>query len=356
MRSRASGSGGGGATGSRRSEDNSAASFDSIQSSPASRSSIYAGKRRLLFKLGSRGSQTGNFTWPRGVAVGYGARGGREIVVADSSNHRVQVFDSSGKFLNEFGSYGSAPGEFDCLAGIAINRLNKSYIVSDRYNHRIQMFDMVGKFVRSFGEHGKESGKFNLPWGVACDNSSGLIYVCDKENHRIQVFDGHDGSFVNKFGACGVQPGQLQHPHYISVGLGKVVVTDTNNHRVQVFDLSGRVLNSFGKEGSSNGQFKFPRGIAMDEQGNVIVGDSGNNRLQIFSSDGTFLKVSLLLFLSSNCVPALRRFGCTQCAFHSSTFSLFLSHLIYSNTIIVHRNLGQRRRRIQGNRRRGSGF
>lgn len=37
--------------------------------------------------FGSRGSQPGLFTWPRGIAVGPD----NSIVVADSSNHRVQV-------------------------------------------------------------------------------------------------------------------------------------------------------------------------------------------------------------------------------------------------------------------------
>lgn len=60
-----------------------------------------------------------------------------------------------------------------------------------------------------------------------------------------------------------------------------------------MFDVNGRSLCSFGSEGSDEGQFKFPRGVAVDDQGYIIVGDSGNNRIQIFNPDGTFLKVSL---------------------------------------------------------------
>lgn len=44
-------------------------------------------KRRLQFSVGSRGSEPGCFTWPRGIAVGPD----NTMVVADSSNHRVQV-------------------------------------------------------------------------------------------------------------------------------------------------------------------------------------------------------------------------------------------------------------------------
>lgn len=49
-----------------------------------------------------------------------------------------QVFDSDGIFTKEFGSYGNAEGEFDCLAGVAVNRIGQ-FIIADRYNHRIQV-------------------------------------------------------------------------------------------------------------------------------------------------------------------------------------------------------------------------
>lgn len=50
------------------------------------------------------------------------------------------------------------------------------------------------------------------------------------------------------------------------------------------------MLSSFGSEGSADGQFKFPRGVAVDDQGYIFVADSGNNRIQIFHPDGTFLR------------------------------------------------------------------
>ncbi|XP_065206518.1 RING finger protein nhl-1 isoform X2 [Planococcus citri] len=246
--------------------------------------SQYMQKRQLCFKIGSRGSGPGCFTWPRGIAVGPD----NSIVIADSSNHRVQVFDQNGKFMKEFGSFGNGEGEFDCLAGIAVNRIGQ-YIIADRYNHRVQVLDPSGRFLRAFGSQGTADGRFNYPWGITTD-ALGFIYVCDKENHRIQVFQS-DGTFVGKFGSYGNKIGQLEHPHYIAVSnTNRVIVSDSNNHRVQIFDVNGRVLNSIASEGSSNGQFKFPRGVAVDDQGYILVGDSGNNRIQIFHPDGTFLR------------------------------------------------------------------
>ncbi|XP_055700897.1 RING finger protein nhl-1 isoform X1 [Phlebotomus papatasi] len=244
----------------------------------------YLQKRRQLFQLGGRGSEPGSFTWPRGIAVSPD----NNIVVADSSNHRVQIFDANGIFMKEFGEYGNAEGEFDCLAGVAVNRIGQ-YIIADRYNHRIQVLDPAGRFLRAFGSQGTADGKFNYPWGVTTD-ALGFIYVCDKENHRVQVFQS-DGTFVGKFGTCGSKEGQLEHPHYIAVSnTNRVIVSDSNNHRIQIFDVNGRVLSTFGSEGCEDGQFKFPRGVAVDDQGYICVADSGNNRIQIFTPDGSFLR------------------------------------------------------------------
>ena len=230
-------------------------------------------KQSLLMTFGSRGSQPGLFTWPRGIAVGPD----NSIVVADSSNHRVQVFNEHGQHRFSFGCYGNGEGEFDCLAGVAVNKIGQ-YIIADRYNHRIQIFDASGHFIRCFGSQGTVDGKFSYPWGITTD-ALGLIYVCDKENHRVQVkchyacIDGQitmvifflqvfqsDGSFVSKFGVMGSKPGNLEHPHYIAVSnTNRVIVSDSNNHRIQIFDVNGKVLTTFGSEGTDAGQFKFPR-------------------------------------------------------------------------------------------------
>lgn len=255
---------------------------------------LYSKKGKMLLKIGSRGNGKGQFTWPRGVAIGaYNALdGGQDILVADSSNHRVQVFgNNSGKFKFEFGSYGNKQGEFDCLAGIAYNARFNEYIVSDRFNHRIQVFSIDGVFKSSIGIHGSNEGEFDLPWGVACDDN-GCNYVVDKENHRIQVFESRTGTALRTFGSYGSGQGNFNNPHYLAINQNKIWVTDTNNHCVKIFDLSGKVISWLGREGSELGQFKFPRGIAVDASNFIIVADSGNNRIQFFDQSGNFIKVS----------------------------------------------------------------
>ncbi|KJH43472.1 zinc finger, C3HC4 type [Dictyocaulus viviparus] len=233
--------------------------------------------------IGRKGAKEGELNWPRGVCA---LRGGA-LAVCDSSNHRVCVFDRDGKFLRQFGGYGTSRGQLDSAAGIAT--FKNKLIVSDRYNHRVCIFDMEGNYLNSFGGHGQSNGKFNNPWGVAVDDL-GTIYVADKDNHRIQMFD-KNGVFVGKFGSEGHGPGQLHNPLFIAVNNSnhQVYVSDSSNHRICVFDVQGAFLYSFGSEGFHGGQFKFPRGVAVDLQGNILVADSGNNRIQVFSPDGEFV-------------------------------------------------------------------
>ena len=59
-------------------------------------------------------------------------------------------------------------------------------MVCDSQNHRVEVFELSGKFVTKFGSEGSGRGEFN-PFSTAI--SDGRIVVCDCNNHRIQVFE-----------------------------------------------------------------------------------------------------------------------------------------------------------------------
>ena len=59
--------------------------------------------------------------------------------------------------------------------------------VADTLNHRIQVFDPEGRFLCKWGTEGKGDGQFNEPLGLAIDGA-GNVYVADAHNDRIQVF------------------------------------------------------------------------------------------------------------------------------------------------------------------------
>ncbi|MEH7253358.1 6-bladed beta-propeller [Neobacillus niacini] len=69
-----------------------------------------------------------------------------------------------------------------------------------------------------------------------------------------------------------------------------IYVSDTSNKQIQVFDQSGTSVFKFGKEGSKEGEFKFPYGIAGDKAGKIYVADMYNGNISIFDSKGKFIK------------------------------------------------------------------
>jgi DNA-binding beta-propeller fold protein YncE len=98
------------------------------------------------------------------------------------------------------------------------------------------------------------------------------------------------GTFLTKWGSEGSGDGQFQYPAGIAVdGSGNVLVADSGNHRIQKFSNTGTFVTTWGSQGAGDGQFYYPRGVAVDASGNIYVADSGNQRVQKFTSDGTFL-------------------------------------------------------------------
>jgi len=55
----------------------------------------------------------------------------------------------------------------------------------------------------------------------------------------------------------------------------------------QIFNSAGVFQSKFGSEGSADGQFTSPEGIAVDSSGNIYVTDTNNNRIQKFGIPGT---------------------------------------------------------------------
>ncbi len=134
----------------------------------------------LLQVIGRAGTTEGEFNRPEGICVDTQDR----LYVADSCNHRIQIFSSDGKFIRQYGRPGSGLGELSYPYDIAVDARGYQF-VCEFGNSRIQVFDAKCEPVEIIGGPGVGPGKFNNPWGVALD-SHGNLYVSDALNHRLQ--------------------------------------------------------------------------------------------------------------------------------------------------------------------------
>ena len=287
-----------------------------------------------ILSWGSQGTAPGLFADPRGLTVDSEGR----VYVADSNNHRIQVFDSNGQFITQWGSQGAGPGQFQEPWGVAVDEEGNVY-VADTWNHRLQKFDSEGRFLLQWGTFGNSEGSIigqekvlYGPRDIAID-AAGDLYVTDTGNKRVMKFS-PSGEFLGQWGGFGLQSGQFQEPvgididadgniyvadtwnrriqkfdsdfvfltqwpvhgwesesvvnkPYLAVGgNGHVYVTDPEGYRVIEFDAGGTFLTTFGQFGVGDGEFNLPIGIDVDESDNVYVVDSANNRVMKFGPIG----------------------------------------------------------------------
>jgi len=113
------------------------------------------------------------------------------MIVADRTNHRVQIFDDEVKFMGKLGKEGKENGLFSYPRGVAVDSLDNIY-VADGWNHRFQVFNADSTIhLRTMGTYGNGDGQFKYPWGICIDQENGNILVADAGNDRIQILECH---------------------------------------------------------------------------------------------------------------------------------------------------------------------
>ena len=165
------------------------------------------------------------------MGVAYNPDSGK-VYVVDGDTVRILNSDLTG--YGVFGERGSDLGQFTSPMGVACDSTGKVY-VADSGNHRVQVFTAEGQFVRTIGtgEEGDEEG-LNWPAGVAVDNS-GVLYVSDFKNCRVSVFS-PEGWLLRGFGAKGEGPEEFRGCCGVTVDRsGVLFVCDSSNSRVQLY-------------------------------------------------------------------------------------------------------------------------
>ena len=232
-----------------------------------------------VLSFGKQGSSVGMFYGPWGVAVS----DTDEIAVTDCGNHRVQIFDSRGNYLRSFGREGTKKGEFSSPRGICFDN-KRNIFVADRSNHRIQIFSWEGRYMGMFGEKGSLDSQLSHPWGLSLD-ANGNIIVADSGNQLIKIFS-TDGKFVRKIGG----PGSFRFPiHCVQCDEYLIVSDHTDEHCIKVFSTEGKHQYKFGQQGGGDGEFNYPRCMAVTKSKHLMVCGGGNNRIQVFELNGKFV-------------------------------------------------------------------
>jgi sugar lactone lactonase YvrE len=182
----------------------------------------------VAVQWGERGLEPGRLWFPRAIAAG---GDGTCWVTEYGRVERVQRFRmDTGELVGGFGEAGTEPGRLNRAEGLAIGPGGDVY-VADSCNHRIQVFSADGRLLRMHGRAGRGIGEFSYPYDVRLD-AEGRQYVCEFGNSRIQVF-GPDDRPLEVLGGPGTGPTQLNNPWSLCLDkAGNLYVADSLNHRV----------------------------------------------------------------------------------------------------------------------------
>ncbi len=202
---------------------------DAAQSYPA------LGRESLA---GDTDGSAGTLSRPSGVATD----DLDNIIVADTWNHRIQIFDSNGKFLRLYDNAGKEKTDmegFNEPGGVFYDRRGGLF-VANGWNSRCDVYDYDSS-AQTLKHRGKEKGQI---WGfwVCCDvavNSAGEIVALDTNNGAVCVyppdFEKDNRTPSRKF--TGGLFGSLREPQAVAVGPGdEIAVCDTKNNRVLVLN------------------------------------------------------------------------------------------------------------------------
>jgi tripartite motif-containing protein 71 len=238
--------------------------------------------RLLKFQrsFGSPGSGPGQFLNPHGISVDPEGN----IYVADTENHRVQKFDSRGRFIEEIGGFGWQGAQFNRPMGLTAREGLNIYVV-DSQNRRVLRFDRSLNYLSAMPSYPGEEGQSDLGflWGVEVA-STGELFLSDVENEQVIKLTSF-GDVERIFGGFESGPLRLRDPAGLAVAPGNAVcVADAANDRVVIYDAFGGFLGSLGE-----GLLKGPRGLEVDHHGYLYVVDTGHHRVCVFSPQGELL-------------------------------------------------------------------
>jgi len=130
------------------------------------------------------------------------------------------------------------------------------------------------------------STTFKSPTSIAIDQDNN-IYVVDSGNSKIKKFNDKNNLLLS-WGDAGSSNGQFKNPSGIFVNENYVYVADSGNSRIIMFNKTGSFVYSWGTYGDNPGMFQIPTAINSDHSGDLVVGDMERGSIQLFDNKGTY--------------------------------------------------------------------
>jgi len=206
------------------------------------------------------------FNWPRDIAINNSGT----VWVADTKNNRVTQFTRNGTATGKvFGVLGSAVGDLHWPFAVASTGSN--VVVADTWNSRIQLWD-TSRLTPTWTQTA-----VSFPKDVAVQGT--IVYVADTNNNRVVELSASTGAVLKTVSG-------IPDPEGIAVTpTGTIWVAETGQNRLIELSAAGTVMQTFGRLGSGHGQFYHPTHLEV-YSGALYVTDEWNDRVEVFKLNG----------------------------------------------------------------------
>ncbi len=277
-------------------------------------------------QLGKSGTEAGQLINPNAVTTDSSGN----VWISDTSNNRIDEFNSAGSFIKALGSgvrngqeefqvctssckaglAGAGAGAIAGPQGLTFNASGTQLYVSDGGNNRIDVFSiskLSNGFVKAFGWGvldgkaqlescttgckaglaGTGNGQMNAPHGLSFD-PSGRIWVADSSNSRLDIFSA-EGTYSATYGKQGAGNGEYSGINDVTLCNGNMYAAD-NAGRVEELSTEGKYVAQFGKAGKETGQFALISRIACNPKNNdLYITDKSSAHVVIYTSAGSYV-------------------------------------------------------------------
>lgn len=184
---------------------------------------------RIFGLQGEKRNQFSNREMKRAMFLDVNSKG--QIIVTDCVQNNVYIYSKEGVPVKKFGSLGTKQGQFNFPTAIAIGK-DDVILIADTKNNRIQIFNKHGKFISQIGpslDNCNGHIEIQAPRGLTADSYS--VFVADSCN-RILILK-YNGSLT----ACiGSEGDAINEPYNLALtGDDHVLVADFKNNCVKKY-------------------------------------------------------------------------------------------------------------------------
>jgi DNA-binding beta-propeller fold protein YncE len=201
------------------------------------RVTVISPQGNVLRRWGKPGAGPGEFhfvstdpTDPRDIHSWVATGDNGLVYVADSGNNRVEVFTPQGRFVRQFGSFGSGKGRFQSLFSLTVDDAGDVYTTDDGGPAGVvTKFSPTGKVLWQIGGATSSIADLTTPLqplslerhgNVVTYNDSGRVVFINSDGHEVDSFKGTGGVFPAAAPGCGVTVDPVGYTYVTGCGRG----------------------------------------------------------------------------------------------------------------------------------------